>query len=209
MRKIDISPGDRFGERLTVIEESGHINCRRAFLCRCDCGTVKRITVKNLRNGDALSCGCINRERFRSARKIHGMTGTPTYVAWVGMKDRCYDSSYPLFHRYGGRGITVCDRWRHSFKNFLEDMGERPGKGYSLDRYPNNDGNYEPGNVRWATSTDQNNNRGNNIKYVFMGTSMTVAELSRITGVPYTTLRRKLSRYQIKNDVTDAVHLWW
>jgi hypothetical protein len=85
-------------------------------------------------------------------------TRNPTYQAWLNMKKRCTKPNCKDWEYYGGRGIKVCERWLHSFENFLEDVGERP-EGRSLDRYPNNDGNYEPGNVRWATRSEQMSNR--------------------------------------------------
>jgi len=105
-------------------------------------------------------------------------------MAWSSMKTRCYNPRSKRFDRYGGRGIGVCERWRNSFAAFLADMGPRPGPGYSLDRYPDKDGDYEPGNCRWATQTEQNNNRSGNVLLVVNGVSRTLAEWSRIGGVP-------------------------
>ena len=94
--------------------------------------------------------------------KKHGFTSSvykpPEYIAWGNMKQRCFNKNFVSYHRYGGRGITVCERWLNSFENFISDMGFRPAKGYSIDRI-NNDGNYEPSNCRWATKTEQLLNR--------------------------------------------------
>ena len=93
-----------------------------------------------------------------SVKQTHGMCGTPEYVAWKNMKARCTNPKNTHYENYGGRGIKVCDRWLHSFENFYADMGPRP-EGMSLDRWPDNDGNYEPGNTRWATNHEQNINQ--------------------------------------------------
>ena len=106
---------------------------------------------------------------------------------------RCTQPSNPAFEHYQKRGIAVCDRWR-SFENFLADVGERPSMKHSLDRYPNNDGNYEPGNVRWATKQQQANNRLTNLTFRYRGKDYTIAELVRATGVPKETLRVRLVR---------------
>lgn len=92
---------------------------------------------------------------------VGGVPGTvhPLYSTWRGMIRRCHDPRTSAFDGYGGRGIRVCDRWRHSFETFLSDVGPRPSPKHSIDRFPDNDGNYEPGNVRWATPKEQSNNR--------------------------------------------------
>ncbi len=122
---------------------------------------------------------------FACGRIIHGAskTGekTRTYCIWEGMKKRCLDPKSVSYPRYGALGITVCAKWKNSFEAFLSDMGECP-EGLSIDRFPNKTGNYEPGNCRWATMVEQNNNRKDNVVIEFDGQSMTVAQWTRYLG---------------------------
>lgn len=124
---------------------------------------------------------------------------TPEYSNWSAMIERCENKSNASFDRYGGRGIQVCDRWK-DFEAFLADMGPRPSSGHSLDRYPNNDGNYEPGNCRWATARQQANNRSSNRTCVYKGTVYTARELSAVCDVPYKVLRVRLFKRNMSVD---------
>ena len=190
-RAIDIT-GQAFG-RLTAVRPLYAKPHKGIFwLCRCSCGNTTIAIGTKLRNGHRISCGC--------AKQLHGHAGnhsdkkmSPTYSSWRSMIARCTQPSNPAFEYYQKRGIAVCDHWR-SFENFLADVGERPSKKHSLDRYPNNDGNYEPGNCRWATKQEQANNRITNTYFSYRGQRYTLAELARATGASKETLRARLVR---------------
>lgn len=155
--------GKRFG-RLTVVSRApGLTNARKpVWECRCDCGRILTIAGGSLRWSHSRSCGCLRADTApRNNPARHGHTrrrgATPEYLSWKSMMQRCFNPKATGYDRYGACGISVCDRWR-LFDNFLADMGPRP-EGRSLDRYPDKYGNYEPGNVRWATMTEQRSNR--------------------------------------------------
>jgi hypothetical protein len=156
-KAIDII-GQRFA-RLFVMEDAGvDHRGKKLWLCRCDCGEVRIISSEYLRRGAVKSCGCYRKEAAKRFT-THGKKQTAEYRSWLAMKTRCYNPNEPFWHRYGGRGIKVCDRWRTSFENFFADMGQRPSFKHTLDRWPNYDGDYEPGNCRWATRSEQSANK--------------------------------------------------
>ena len=132
------------------------------WLCRCECGTCKVVYGTHLRSGSTTSCGCRQKERAAQGQYIHGHSGegkrTREYRSWDNMLQRCFNPNSDNYGRYGGRGITVASEWIDDFIAFYEYMGPRP-EGKSLDRWPDNNGNYEPGNVRWATPEEQAFNR--------------------------------------------------
>lgn len=167
-RPPSITVGMRFG-RLVVVADSGVKASYgdRLWDCTCDCGSTIRTVAYSLKSGRTTSCGCRMMEessriiRAYNSEVGHGLRFHPLYKTWDSMIRRCLNPAQPRYRDYGGRGITVCERWRglpDGLRNFIEDVGERPSPKHSLDRI-NNDGNYEPANCRWATASEQAYNR--------------------------------------------------
>lgn len=182
---MKVAPGDRFGRLLVLSVADQRANS--ATRCRCDCGKETTPRALALISGHTRSCGCLSPETARALFVRHGhATGGKTtgeYAAWLGMKRRCYSVKMRAYPLYGGRGITVCDRWRDSFPAFLADMGPRPSPQHSVDRYPNKDGNYEPGNCRWATKGEQSRNTNRNRLVTFRGETLCVTDWAARLGV--------------------------
>ncbi len=179
--------GKRVG-RWTVLRRAG-CTPKRGFnwLCRCACGTEKIVSGGTLRQRTSRSCGCLQREAVTK----HGMAGTPIYKVWRGMFDRCVNPNDASFARYGGRGIKVCQRWLN-FEKFLADVGV-PFEGQSIDRI-DNDGNYEPNNVRWETRSGQARNRCSSLIIEYCGNAKTVAQWATDLDIPYRVLWDRLQR---------------
>lgn len=146
--------------KLKVIEKTDNRDCCGSIIwkCKCSCGNIHETSTRNLRSGESQSCGCSRNQFTKSgnARRRHNKAGTSIYAIWNSMKQRCLNPNNHAYSLYGGRGIEICERWK-VFDHFYADMGDRP-YGLSLDRIDNN-GNYEPGNVRWATPKEQAKNR--------------------------------------------------
>jgi len=182
---IDLT-GQKFG-RLVVIERSENGECGNVrWVCCCDCGEISVVGAGALRTGATKSCGCLNRELTKRRFWEHGeaVKGEKTreYRIWTHIKGRCLNPRNDRFKNYGGRGITVCDRWL-KYENFLEDMGRCP-KGLSIERIDNN-GNYEPGNCKWATMHEQSRNMRTNVWMEYKGKRMILEDWLKKLGISW------------------------
>lgn len=182
--------GQQFGH-WTVVAMAPPRNGRTYVASRCACGREYEVRLTRMRRGHSSCC--------RHCRKIiHGgaTTGhfTPEYLCWQGIKQRCFTTnmSSDAWKKYASRGITVCDRWKNSFAAFLEDMGPKPSPQHSIDRYPNQMGNYEPGNCRWATNEEQAANRTDNRLLTHAGETMPVAQWARRIGLNSSLIHSRL-----------------
>ena len=176
--------GQRFG-KWTVLCYAGKTT-RTRWLCRCDCGEEKTLAGNTLTTGNSTKCR-------RCGVRTHGGTGTPEFHAWHAMLGRCCWPSQRMYKYYGARGITVCQRWRHSFPNFLADMGKRSSPKHSLDRI-DNDGNYTPENCRWATKKQQTRNTRANRLITFRGRTQPLIAWVEETGLTYNMLSYRLRK---------------
>lgn len=194
----------QFG-RLTVLSHAGSRQGNALWLCRCACGAERLVLGTNLVKGQTKSCGCQKREATTTRNRLnatHRMTDSRTYETWHAMKQRCHNPKHRAFGRYGGRGITVCARWKDSFENFLADMGERP-PAKSIDRI-NNNGNYEPGNCRWKTQGEQRRNASNLAMLTFWGRTQCLCDWADELGINRNTLRNRLfkSKWSVEKALT-------
>jgi hypothetical protein len=173
--------GQRFGKLLVVQFVGSSRQKRRIWKCACDCGGTIETASNNLISGDTKSCGCRG-PTPRHGHKI-GKKQSKVYTAWCNMKARCLKDTSPMYHAYGGRGITVCDRWKDSFENFLADVGEPSRSDLTLERLDPN-GNYEPGNVAWASELVQRLNK-QDTQAQFVDLKETLKELCNRSGVHF------------------------
>ncbi len=173
--------GDVFG-RLTVVSLGKRRNKKLIATCQCECGGVKDVVTDSLRSGRTRSCGCLLAEASSKRMRTHGWSKKSEYHSWQHAADRCRNPRNKAYQNYGGRGIQFCDRWFNSFEDFLFDMGGKPSPSHSLDRIDNN-GNYEPGNCRWATQLDQGRNQRTNRLLSLNGETMVLSQWEERTGI--------------------------
>lgn len=157
---------------------------RRKAVFECDCGERVVASISNVKNGSTSSCGCVRKEvlKHQNHRTTHGMSDSSEYKIWSGIKDRCLNVENKDYEKYGGRGISICDRWRNSFECFIADMGNRPTKQHSIDRKDNNKG-YGPVNCHWATEKEQQRNRRSNRILTLDGESKCISEWAEEYGI--------------------------
>lgn len=184
--------------RLTVIGPALRIGGRTAVLCRCECGKETAVQRKRLTSGHTKSCGCLQRQRGLENVKIgqrgtHGLSRTKEHQAWIGMKSRVKYETMKSSERYRGRGIAVFPEWERDFEAFLRHIGPAPSGAHSVDRI-DNDGDYVPGNVRWATSVEQNRNKSDNVIVTVGGREMTLVEAVETAAVSYATAWHRIQR---------------
>ena len=182
--------GQRFGRLLVLREGPRPSRAQRVWVCKCSCGTIKMVRQQHLRHGRTQSCGCLSADMTGDRFRTHGLRSSRTYRIWVGMKQRCQNHNNPKFPSYGGRGITVCNRWQ-SFQHFFADMGHAP-PGKSIER-KNNSLGYLPSNCIWATPRDQSNNGRHNVFLSADGKTLTMAQWARQQNLNEATLRRRIN----------------
>jgi hypothetical protein len=194
MKSCEIKVGEKYGP-LTILRIGFSARGAAVFSSLCECGNVKEFLLCKWRFNKVRACTC-----YRKKTEIHGMSRTPVYGAWDAMVKRCTRKWHAAYLLYGGRGVSVCERWK-SFENFYADMGDPPTVGHSIDRI-NNDGNYEPSNCRWATLLEQANNKSTNVRVSYKGKSYTLSQLAKEFNVSYSAI---LGRYSKGWDIETCV----
>lgn len=210
-----LSVGNMLGRSfgfLAVVSHAGKKGTNHYVWCVCVCGSSYLASSSHVYHGEIMSCGCKRKELIGKGNTRHGCCPADgkkmarEYQTWRAMPGRCRDKNQKNYKNYGGRGIKVCERWK-DFANFLADMGERPPK-MTLDRFPNQDGDYEPGNCRWATSQQQAENQLSNWPIILKGERMTAAEATRRLGFRPFYLYRKLYKMGVSKSSYIVIDEW-
>lgn len=190
---MQIPNGTKFGLLvvLALSPEKGGADRHRRYHVRCVCGREYVVSGHNLKNGQQ-SCGCTTAELLSATARKHGLYGHALHRIWTGMRTRCNNPRARDYARYGGRGITICERW-NDFAAFVQDMDNRPSPKHVLDRI-DNDGPYAPENCRWVTLTESARNRRDTLRLTVGGVTRSLAEWSELTGLPQHLIRHRLKR---------------
>lgn len=189
-RQVEDLTGKKFN-RWKVLHFHERRRSHTMWWCRCHCGTERSVWAGDLKNGGSKSCGCWNIESSRRRATKHGGSKTRLYEVWQGIMKRCYNKRCPAYPRYGGKGIRVHLRW-HSFANFAADVGQRPSSQHTIDRFPNQTGDYSPTNWRWATWEEQARNRTNNVKATYAGVEKLLIEWCEELDLVYISMYRRI-----------------
>ena len=207
-KRRDIA-GHRFGH-LIAVRRAGSIAGKSIWECRCDCGGLSSVRLTDLTTGKVKSCGCVRREILSTQgakNATHGASHTRLYGIWLGMKQRCQYKNGHAYGNYGGRGVSVCDEWMNSFVVFRDwAMANGYRDDLSIDRKDTN-GPYAPWNCRWSTMEEQQNNRRNNLVITCGGTSLTLSQWAKRTGIPAATISWRVKAGWPENELFIPVSL--
>jgi hypothetical protein len=208
--------GKKFGRLLVTAERVQHTGKKKCWkwVCICDCGRTTSATTGHLTSGDVRSCGCLRIETAAKISVTHGMASrggdrTKEYRAWAHMLQRCYNPNDKSYPDYGGRGIRVCEEWKHDFVSFYREIGDAPSRSAMIGRIDNNSG-YRPGNVRWETRIEQNRNKRSNVVVEWNGDKKTLSEWADELGIKNETLRKRIqcAGWSVERAMTEPVRRW-
>lgn len=191
--------------RLTVLERSNNSGKKVMWKCRCECGNITFVSTSNLRCNKAKSCGCLKLEEFSKRFVKHNQRNTKLYEIWKSIKNRCLNPKSLAYKNYGGRGITICQKWKDDFMEFYTwSMQNGYNENLSIDRI-NNDGNYEPSNCRWVDRKTQANNTRTNHFITFDNQTLTIKQWSEKLNIPYSCLFSRLKNWSIEKALTTPI----
>lgn len=203
--------GMSFGCLVVKSREGSSIQGQARWCCSCTCGKKVTVNAVRLKSGKTRSCGCLRKELISARLTVHGESTrkrSVEYIAWLGMKARCYNPKNPSYRDYGERGIQVCEQWVTSYTRFLSDMGRKPSASFTLERL-DVDGGYTMGNCVWATRKAQANNKRSNYLITYSGETRTLAQWAEVLGLPARQLRARLvAGWSVTRTFSEPLRKW-